>query len=31
VLTGVAVGYLLITLPAGGLLAILERKAAIVR
>jgi glutamate transport system permease protein len=31
VLTGVAVGYLLITLPAGGLLALLERKVAIVR
>jgi glutamate transport system permease protein len=31
VLVGVAVGYLLITLPAGGLLAILERKMAIVR
>jgi glutamate transport system permease protein len=31
VLLGVAVGYLLITLPAGGLLAILERKMAIVR
>jgi glutamate transport system permease protein len=31
VLTGVAVGYLVITLPAGGLLALLERKVAIVR
>lgn len=31
VLTGVAVGYLLITLPAGALLALLERKVAIVR
>jgi glutamate transport system permease protein len=31
VLTGVAIGYLLITLPAGGLLALLERKVAIVR
>jgi glutamate transport system permease protein len=31
VLTGVAIGYLLITLPAGGLLARLERKVAIVR
>jgi glutamate transport system permease protein len=31
VLTGVAVGYLLITLPAGGLLALLERKVAIAR
>jgi glutamate transport system permease protein len=30
VLTGVAIGYLLITLPAGGLLALLERKVAIV-
>ncbi len=31
VLTGVAVGYLLLTLPAGGLLAVVERKVAIVR
>ncbi len=31
VLTGVAVGYLLITLPAGGVLALLERKVAIAR
>ena len=31
VLLGVAVGYLLITLPAGGLLAVVERKAAIAR
>lgn len=31
VLTGVAVGYLLITVPAGALLALLERKVAIVR
>jgi glutamate transport system permease protein len=31
VLTGVAVGYLLITLPAGGLLAVVERRVAIAR
>jgi hypothetical protein len=31
VLTGVAVGCLLISLPAGGLLALLVRKVAIVR
>jgi glutamate transport system permease protein len=31
VLTGVAIGYLMITLPAGGLLAAIERKVAIVR
>lgn len=31
VLTGVAVGYLLITLPAGAILGLLERKVAIVR
>ena len=31
VLTGVAVGYLLITLPAGALLAVLERRMAIIR
>jgi glutamate transport system permease protein len=31
VLTGVAVGYLCITLPAGALLAVIERKVAIVR
>ncbi|MFP5346441.1 MAG: amino acid ABC transporter permease [Actinomycetes bacterium] len=31
VLLGVAVGYLLITLPAGGILAVLERKVAIAR
>lgn len=31
VLTGVAVGYLLITLPAGALLGLLERKVAIAR
>jgi glutamate transport system permease protein len=31
VMTGMAIGYLLITLPAGGLLAVLERKVAIVR
>jgi glutamate transport system permease protein len=31
VLTGVAIGYLLITLPAGAILALLERKVAIVR
>lgn len=31
VLTGVAIGYLLITLPAGGLLALIERKVAIAR
>ena len=31
VLLGVAVGYLLITLPAGALLAVLERKTAIMR
>jgi glutamate transport system permease protein len=31
VLTGVAVGYLLITLPAGALLAVVERKVAIAR
>jgi glutamate transport system permease protein len=31
VLTGVAIGYLLITLPAGGILGLLERRVAIVR
>ena len=31
VLTGVAIGYLLITLPAGAVLALLERKVAILR
>ena len=31
VLTGVAVFYLLITLPAGAILAVLERRVAIVR
>ena len=31
VLTGVAVGYLLITLPAGAVLAVLERRMAIIR
>ena len=31
VLTGMAVGYLLITIPAGLLLAVIERKVAIVR
>ncbi len=31
VLTGMAIGYLMITLPAGGLLALIERKVAIVR
>jgi glutamate transport system permease protein len=31
VLTGVAIGYLLITLPAGAILALLEQKVAIVR
>ncbi len=31
ILLGVAVGYLLITLPAGGALAVIERKVAIVR
>jgi glutamate transport system permease protein len=31
VLTGVAIGYLCITLPAGGLLAVIERKVAIAR
>jgi len=31
VLTGVAIGYLLITLPAGGVLAVVERKVAIAR
>jgi glutamate transport system permease protein len=31
VLTGVAIAYLCITLPAGAILAIIERKVAIVR
>jgi glutamate transport system permease protein len=31
VLTGVAIGYLLITLPAGGILGLIERRVAIVR
>jgi glutamate transport system permease protein len=31
VLTGVAIGYLMITLPAGALLAVIERKVAIAR
>jgi glutamate transport system permease protein len=31
VITGMAIGYLLITLPAGGILALLERRVAILR
>jgi glutamate transport system permease protein len=31
VLTGVAIGYLMITLPAGAALGMLERKVAIAR
>jgi glutamate transport system permease protein len=31
VMTGMAIGYLLITLPSGGLLSVIERKVAIAR